>query len=327
MPRRARAIRIHEYGGPEVLRREEIEVPEPGPGEVLLRHSAIGLNYIDIYNRRGLYPMAELPAVLGREAAGVVEAVGEGVREVRPGDRVAYVMHAGAYSEKRCIPASALVPLPEDIADEQAAAMLLKGLTAHYLLRRTFRVQPGQTILFHAAAGGVGLIACQWAKHLGATVIGTVGSEEKARLAQEHGCDYPIVYTREDFVARVREITKGEGVPVVYDSVGQATFQRSLDCLQPLGSMVSFGQASGPVPPLDIGILAQKGSLYLTRPTLATYVARREDLLRGAEELFEVVRRGIVRIEIRQRYPLREAAQAHRDLEARRTAGSTVLLP
>ncbi|ROR34112.1 quinone oxidoreductase family protein [Inmirania thermothiophila] len=324
----AKAIRIHEHGGPEVLRLEEVEVGEPGPGEVRLRQTAVGLNFIDVYHRTGLYPLPALPAVLGMEGAGVVEAVGEGVTEVRPGDRVAYAgLPVGAYAEVRLIPAHRLVPLPDDIDDVQAAGVMLQGMTAQYLLRRTYRVQAGETILVHAAAGGVGLILCQWARHLGATVIGTVGSAEKAELARAHGCHHPVNYREEDFVARVRELTGGEGVPVVYDSVGRDTFMGSLDCLRPLGMMVSFGQASGPVPPLDIGVLAQKGSLYLTRPTLMTYTARREDLLASARELFEVVRSGAVRIEVRQTYPLAEAAQAHRDLEARRTTGSTVLIP
>jgi NADPH2:quinone reductase len=322
----AKAIRIHETGGPEVLRYEDVEVGDPGPGELRLRHTAIGLNYIDTYHRTGLYPV-ELPAVLGREAAGVVEAVGPGVSGVAEGDRVAYAMHPGSYATERLIPADVVVPLPEGVDERHAAAMMLKGLTAWYLLRRTHAVAQGETILFHAAAGGVGLIACQWARRLGATVIGTVGSEEKAELARAHGCDHPIVYTRESFVDRVREITGGAGVPVVYDSVGRDTFEGSLDCLRPLGMLVSFGQASGPVPPFTIGTLAGKGSLYLTRPTLATYIARREDLLEGARELFELVREGAVKIEIGQTYPLSEAARAHEDLESRRTTGSTLLLP
>jgi NADPH2:quinone reductase len=321
-----KAIRIHENGGPEVLRWEDVEVGEPGPGEVRLRHTAVGLNYIDTYHRTGLYPV-ELPAILGREAAGVVEAVGPDVSDVAVGDRVAYALWPGSYAERRLIPARVLVPLPDEIDDRQAAAMMLKGLTAWYLLRRTHRVERGETILFHAAAGGVGLIACQWARDLGARVIGTVGSDEKAELARAHGCDHPVIYTREDFVERVKEITGGAGLPVVYDSVGRDTFEGSLDCLRPLGLLVSFGQASGPVPPFAIGTLAGKGSLYLTRPTLATYIERREDLLQGASELFDVVRRAAVRIEVGQTYPLSETAQAHRDLESRRTTGSTLLLP
>jgi NADPH2:quinone reductase len=286
----------------------------------------VGLNFIDVYHRKGLYALP-LPAVLGSEAAGVVEEIGPGVTEVRPGDRVAYAGPVGAYAQARLIRADRLVPLPADISDRAAAAMMLKGMTAQYLLLRTCRVEPGDLVLIHAAAGGVGLIACQWAKHLGATVIGTVSTEEKAALAREHGCDHPIVTSREEFVARVREITGGRGVRVVYDSVGKDTFEGSLDCLQPLGMMVSYGNSSGPVSPFSPLVLSAKGSLFLTRPTLMTYTARREDLLATAAELFEVVRSGAVRIEIRQTYPLAEAAQAHRDLEARKTTGSTVLLP
>ncbi len=321
------AIRVHETGGPEVLKFEQGDVGSPGPGHALIRQTAVGLNFIDVYFRSGLYPAPSLPFVPGQEGAGVVEALGEGVSEVRVGQRVAYAGPLGAYAERRLIPADRLVPVPDGITDEQAAAMMLKGMTAHYLLRRTFRVQPGETILFHAAAGGVGLIACQWAKHLGARVIGTVGSADKAELARAHGCDHPIRYDQEDVVARVRELTGGKGVPVVYDSVGQATFQRSLDCLAPLGMLVTFGQSSGKVPPFDTAVLAQKGSLFLTRPTLMTYVAARSDLLAAAKELFEVVQSGAVRIEINQRYPLREAAEAHRALEGRQTVGSTILLP
>jgi len=320
------AIRIHETGGPEVLRWEEVEVGHPGPGEARLRHTAVGLNFIDVYHRKGLYSLP-LPAVLGSEAAGVVEEVGGDVTEVKPGDRVAYAGPVGAYAQARVIRADRLVPLPADIGDRAAAAMMLKGMTAQYLLRRTCRVEPGDAILIHAAAGGVGLIACQWAKHLGATVIGTVSTEAKAALAREHGCDYTIVASREEFVARVREITGGRGVRVVYDSVGKDTFEGSLDCLQPLGMMVSYGNSSGPVPPFSPLVLSAKGSLFLTRPTLMTYTARREDLLATAAELFDVVRSGAVRIEIRQTRVLAEAAQAHRDLEARKTTGSTVLLP
>jgi NADPH2:quinone reductase len=321
------AIRIHRNGGPEVLAWEEVDVRDPGPGEVRLRHTAIGLNFIDVYHRTGLYPLPELPAILGREAAGVVEDAGPGVTDLEPGTRVAYGLWPGAYAERAVVPADRLLALPEGIEDRQAAAMMLKGLTAQYLLRRTFRVEPGQTILFHAAAGGVGLIACQWAKHLGATVIGTVGSEEKAELARAHGCDHAIVYTRESFVERVREITAGRGVPVVYDSVGQATFEGSLDCLAPRGLLVSFGNSSGPVPPFSIATLSRKGSLYLTRPTLATYTASREDLVAAGRELFDVVLSGAVRIEVRQTYPLKDVERAHRDLESRRTTGSTVLVP
>ncbi len=323
---RARAIRIHETGGPEVLRFETVEVPAPGPGEVLLRQTAIGLNYIDTYHRSGLYPL-ELPAVLGREAAGVVTEVGAGVRDFAPGDRAAYALYPGSYAEARLLPAERLVALPDEIDDRTAAAVLLKGLTAHYLLCRTHPVRPGNAVLIHAAAGGVGLLLCQWAKHLGATVLGTVSSPEKAELAGAHGCDHPLLYDREDFVARAREITAGRGVVVVYDSVGRDTFERSLDCLAPLGIMVSFGQSSGPVPPVNLGLLAQKGSLFLTRPTLATYIADRADLLQAAAALFEVVRSGAVRVQVGQTYPLADAARAHRDLESRRTTGSTLLLP
>jgi NADPH2:quinone reductase len=323
---KARVIRIHAIGGPEVLRQEQIEVGTPGPGEVLLRQTAIGLNYIDTYHRTGLYPL-ELPAVLGREAAGVVEQVGPGVAGFKVGDRAAYALHPGSYAEARLIPADRLVPLPGAIDERTAAAVMLKGLTAHYLLRRTHRVESGETVLIHAAAGGVGSIACQWAKHLGATVIGTVGSEQKAELARAHGCDYPVLYDREDLVARVRELTEGRGVPVVYDSVGRATFEKSLDCLAPLGLLVTFGQSSGAVPPLNLGLLAQKGSLFVTRPTLATYIAERSDLLQASAELFDVIDAGAIRVEIRQTYPLADAARAHTDLEARKTTGSTLLLP
>lgn len=323
-----RAIRIHQPGGPDEMRWEEITVGAPGPGQARLRQTAIGLNYIDVYHRTGLYPVPEMPAILGMEAAAVVTEVGPGVTELKPGQRVAYASPpVGAYAEERLMPADRLVPLPDAIDDRTAAAMMLQGMTVHYLLRRTYRVKPGDTILVHAAAGGVGLIACQWARHLGATVIGTVGSDEKAALAKANGCDHPIVYTREDIVARVREITGGAGVAVVYDSIGKDTFAASLDCLQPLGMMVSFGNASGPVPAFEPGILAAKGSLFFTRPSLMHYTAKRADLLMAADELFHVEQEGAVHIAINQTYPLAEAAQAHRDLEARRTTGSTVLLP
>jgi NADPH2:quinone reductase len=322
----ALAIRIHENGGPEVLHWEEVEVGAPGPGEARVRQTAVGLNFIDVYHRSGLYKLA-LPAVPGSEAAGVVEDVGPGVTEVMPGDRVAYAGVVGAYAQARLIRADRLVRLPDEIADRAAAAMMLKGMTAQYLLRRTHRIESGDAVLIHAAAGGVGLIACQWARHLGATVIGTVSSEEKATLAREHGCEHPVVTAREDFVARVKEITGGRGVRVVYDSVGRDTFERSLDCLQPLGLMVSYGNSSGPVAPISPLLLSAKGSLFLTRPTLMAYTARREDLLATAAELFDVVRSGAVQVEIRQAYALRDVALAHRDLEARRTTGSTVLLP
>jgi NADPH2:quinone reductase len=323
-----KAIRIHETGGAEVLRYEDVEVGRPGPGEVRLTQSAIGLNFIDIYLRSGLYPLPSLPSVIGLEAAGTVEEVGAGVSDFAPGDRVAYASPPpGAYAEERLIPADRLVALPDEISDRQAAAMMLQGMTVEYLIRRTYRVEPGDTVLFHAAAGGVGLIACQWLNHLGATVIGTVGSVEKAALAKAHGCHHTINYREEDFAARVKEITDGAGVPVVYDSIGQATFEASLDCLRPRGVMVSYGNASGPVTAFNPGILAQKGSLYLTRPTLFTYTASRADLLATAEALFDVVRAGAVKIEINQTYPLAEAAQAQRDLEARKTTGSTIFLP
>lgn len=322
------AIRIHEHGGPEAMKWEEVPTPSPGPGEALVRHAAVGLNYIDVYFRTGLYKPPSLPCVIGMEGAGTVEAVGDGVTVVAPGDRVAYATAPiGAYAEARTIKADRLVKLPDDIGFDVAAAMMLQGMTVEYLLRRTFAVKSGQTILVHAAAGGVGLIMCQWAKHLGATVIGTVGSDEKAALARAHGCDHPIVYTREDFQARVKEITAGKMLPVVYDSVGRETFMKSLDCLAPLGMMVVFGNASGAVPPFDVGLLAAKGSLFLTRPTLATYIAKREDLVASANALFDVVRKGAVKIEVNQRFPLKDAAEAHRALEARRTTGSTVLLP
>jgi NADPH:quinone reductase len=321
----AHAIRFAKTGGPEVLSWEEVEVGKPAGGHVRLRHSAVGLNYVDTYQRSGLYNLP-LPSGLGSEAAGVVEEVGPGVTGFRPGDRVAYAGGPiGAYAEVRIMPADRLVPVPTGISDSEAAAMMLKGMTAWYLVRRTHPVKRGETMLIHAAAGGVGLIACQWAKHLGATVIGTVGDDEKAALVRKNGCDHPIVYRREDFVARVNELTQGRKVPVVYDSVGKDTFYKSLDCLAPLGLLVSFGQSSGAIGPVDIGILAAKGSLFLTRPTLVNYTASREDLLTAAGELFEVVRSGAVKIAVNQTYPLREAAQAHRDLEGRRTTGQTVL--
>ena len=320
------AIRVHETGGPEVLRWEEIEVGRPGSGEVRIAQTAVGLNFIDVYQRSGLYRLA-LPAVIGSEAAGVVEEVGDAVTEFKPGDRVAYAGVTGAYARARLIAADRLIPLPGDFPDETAAAAMLKGMTAQYLLRRTCRVEPGDAILIHAAAGGVGLIACQWAKHLGATVIGTVSTDEKAALARSHGCEHPIVTKREDFVARVKEITHGRGVRVVYDSVGKDTWDGSLDCLQPLGMMISYGNSSGPVPPLSPLVLSAKGSLFLTRPTLMAYTAARGDLLASAGELFDVIRRGVVRVEVTRTWPLAEAAKAHRDLEARRTTGSCVLLP
>lgn len=322
------AIRFHGTGGPEVLKWEAVEVAEPGPGQVRLRQTAVGLNFIDVYHRTGLYPPASLPAIPGMEGAGVVEAVGEGVTTLKPGDRVAYAAPPmGAYAEVRLMPADRLVVLPDSIDDRQAAAVMLQGMTAQFLIRSTYRVQPGDTILLHAAAGGVGTILCQWARHLGVTVIGTVGSDEKAELARAAGCTHPIVYTRENFVERVKEITDGKGVPVVYDSVGQTTFQGSLDCLRPRGMMVLFGQSSGAVPPFDPNLLAAKGSLFLTRPTLFTYTARAEDLAASAADLFDVVSKGAVTVEVRQTYALKDAAEAHRVLEARKTTGSTVLIP
>lgn len=318
------AIRFHEPGGPEVFKWEEVEVVQPKAGEVRLKHTAVGLNYIDVYHRTGLYP-APLPAIPGLEAAGVVQAIGDGVSDLKVGDRVAYASGPlGAYSEERIMAADRVVKLPDSISDEQGAAMMLQGLTAQYLLRRTYPVKAGDTILVHAAAGGVGLILCQWARHLGVKVIGTVGNEEKAQLAKQFGCDYPIVYTKEDFQEKVLEITNGKKVPVVYDSVGKDTFLKSLDCLSPLGLLVLFGQSSGNVPPFDLGQLSVKGSLFITRPTLATYTAKREDLVNGANELFDVVSKDIVKINVNQRYALKDAAQAHRDLEARKTTGSTI---
>jgi NADPH:quinone reductase len=321
----AHAIRFEKPGGPEVLSWQQVEVGKPGQGQVRLRHTAVGLNYIDTYHRSGLYQLP-MPSGLGSEAAGVIEEVGSGVSGLRPGDRVAYSGGPiGAYADERVMPADRLVPIPTGISDQQAAAMMLKGMTAWYLVRRTHEVKRGETILIHAAAGGVGLIVCQWAKHLDATVIGTVGDQEKATLAKRHGCDYPILYKTEDFVAKVNEITQGKKLPVVYDSVGKDTFYKSLDCLAPLGLMVSFGQSSGAIGPVDLGILAAKGSLFLTRPTLFTYTATREDLLTAARELFEVVEGGAVKIAVNQTYPLREAARAHRDLQDRKTTGQTVL--
>jgi len=322
-----KAIRFHKTGGPEVLVWEDVEVGAPGQGQLRIKQQAVGLNYVDTYQRSGLYPMP-LPSGVGSEGAGTVEAVGPGVTEFKAGDRVAYASApVGSYSEVRLYPAERAVKLPDGISFETAAAMMLKGLTVQYLIKRTFKVQPGMTVLWHAAAGGVGLIASQWLKALGVKVIGTVGSDDKAALAKAHGCDQAIVYTRENFVERVKEITGGKGVPVVYDSVGKSTFMGSLDCLQPLGMMASFGNASGAVEPFNLGLLQQKGSLFLTRPTLNTYAAKREDLVAGANDLFDAVKSGKVKIEIAQRYALKDAAQAHRDLEARKTTGSTVLIP
>jgi NADPH2:quinone reductase len=322
-----KAICIHETGGPDVLKLEEIEIGRPGPGEVRVRNRAVGLNFIDVYFRSGLYPPPKLPFVPGQEGAGVVVEVGEGVENLEEGDRVAYTDPIGAYAEERIMPADRLVKIPDNISDDQAAAMMLKGMTAEYLLRRTHRLQAGEVILFHAAAGGVGLIAGQWAKHIGATVIGTVGSKEKVALARQHGYDHVINYREEDFVARVREITKGRLCDVVYDSVGRDTFPASLDCLRPRGLFVSFGQSSGPIPPFNMGLLAQKGCLYATRPSLFVYNKSAADLRASAAALFDVVGQGAVSIRINQRYPLAEARRAHEDLEARRTTGTTILIP
>ncbi|MEP9371307.1 quinone oxidoreductase [Mesorhizobium sp. KR1-2] len=324
----SKAVRIHAHGGPEVLTYEDVDVGRPGPGQALVRHTAIGLNFLDTYYRSGLYPApAGLPLIPGSEAAGVVVELGEGVDWLSKGDRVAYVTALGAYSDERIVPADRLVKIPQGISDEQAAAMMLKGMTAEYLLRRTYRVQPGDTILCHAAAGGVGLILGQWAKHLGATVIGTASSAEKVALAKAHGYDHVIDYREQDFVAQVKELTGGRLCEVVYDSVGKDTFPGSLDCLRPRGMFVSFGQSSGPIPPFNMALLSQKGSLYATRPTLFTYTATREDLEASASALFDVVAKGAVDIKINQRYALKDVADAHRDLESRRTTGATILVP
>ena len=321
------AIRLHQNGGPEVLSWETVDLPAPAAGEATIRQHAVGLNYIDVYHRTGLYPLA-LPSGIGMEGAGVVEALGEGVTDLKVGDRVAYAGGPlGAYAEVRNIPAHRLLKLPDAISFETGAAMMLQGLTAAYLLRKTYRVQAGDAVLIQAAAGGVGLIACQWARALGATVIGTVGSPAKAELAKAHGCHHVINYSTENFPVRVREITNGEGVAVVYDGVGKDTFAGSLDSLRPMGMMVTFGNASGPVPPLDLIQFSLKGSLFVTRPTLMNYTAKREDLVALGSELFDVVVSGKVKIEVNQRYALKDAAQAHSDLEARKTTGSTILLP
>ena len=320
------AIRLHAHGGPEVMKWEEVVVGAPGANEVRLKTTAVGLNFIDTYHRSGLYPIP-LPSGLGLESAGIVEALGANVTDLKIGDRVACASAPiGAYSETRLMPADKLVKIPAGVSDQQAASMMLKGMTAQYLIRRTFRVKPGDTILMHAAAGGVGSIVCQWAKHLGATVIGTVGSEAKVALARSYGCDHVINYATEDFVARVAEITGGKKCNVVYDGVGKDTFLKSLDCARPLGTVVIFGNASGAVPPFDLGQLAVKGSLFVTRPMLASYTGTRDDLVATANDLFDVVARGIVKIEINQTYALKDAGEAHRDLEARKTTGSTVLI-
>ncbi len=320
-----KAIRIHQTGGPEVLHWEDIDVGEPGEGQVRLRQAACGLNYIDVYGRSGLYPVAGFPAILGMEAAGIVEAVGDGVSSLSQGDRVAYAMQIGAYAEARLINADQLVRIPQGISDQTAAAMMLKGLTAHYLLFRTYAVKPGDSILVYAAAGGVGLILCQWASLLGATVIGCVGSQQKAELAKANGCDHTILYRDEDIPARVREFTDGAGVAAAYDSIGKATFEASLDSLQPFGVLATFGNASGPVEAFSPGILAAKGSLYVTRPTLATHVATRELLEQGSNRLIQVVENNSIKIHVNQTFALSDCAEAHRNLEARNTTGSTVL--
>ena len=319
------AIRVHEYGGPEVLKWEQVAVGDPGPGEVKIKQTAIGLNFIDVYQRSGLYPQPSLPFIPGMEGAGVVVGVGEGVRDLKVGRHVAYAGPIGAYAEERLIAADRVVKIPAGITDETAAAVMLKGMTAQYLLRRTYKVDCDTTLLFHAAAGGVGLIACQWAASLGATVIGTVGSAGKALIARAHGCSHAINIREEDLVAKVKEYTKGKGVDVVYDSIGKDTFPASLDCLKPLGMWVSFGQSSGPVPEFRINLLAQKGSLFAARPSLANYTATRKDLVATANDLFDVIAKGKVKIAINQTYALTDAAQAQRDLEARLTTGSTVL--
>jgi len=321
------AIRVHRYGGPEVLAWEDVEVGEPGPGEVRIRQTAIGLNYIDVYSRTGFYPQPSLPFIPGMEGAGIVTAVGVDVKDLKIGRRVAYAGEIGAYTQERLIAADRVVRLPAEVSDEIAASIMLKGMTAQYLLRRTYKVGPETTLLFHAAAGGVGLIACQWAASLGATVIGTVGSAGKALIARAHGCTHVINSREEDFVTMVKAFTKGQGVDVVYDSIGKDTFPASLDCLKPLGMWVSFGQASGPVPEFKITLLSQKGSLYATRPSLGNYTATRKDLVATANELFDAVSGGKVKVTVNQTYPLAEAPRAHRDLEARLTTGSTVLLP
>ena len=321
------AVRVHKVGGPEVLAFEEVEVGAPGAGQVRLKQHACGLNFIDTYFRSGLYPAPSMPFIAGNEGAGEVTAVGEGVTDIKVGDRVGYVAPLGAYSAERVLPADRAVKLPDSISYEQAAGMMLKGMTAQYLLNRTFKVTKGTTVLIHAAAGGVGLIASQWANHLGATVIGTVGSKDKAELARANGCHDTILYREEDFVARVKEITKGALCDVVYDGVGKATFPGSLDCLRPLGMFASFGNASGVIEAFNINLLQQKGSLFATRPTLNHYAAKREDLLAVSSDLFRVVSSGAVKIPVNHKYPLKEAQQAHRDLEGRKTTGSTILLP
>jgi NADPH2:quinone reductase len=322
----SKAVRYHQQGGPEVLQLDDISIGDPGPGQVRIRHTAIGVNFVDTYQRSGLYPM-QLPGVAGNEGAGVVEAVGPGVKELKKGDRIAYTGLPGSYCEERIVPADRMVKVPKGVSDEQAASMMLKGMTVHYLIFTTYKVKKGDTVLWHAAAGGVGLIACQWLKKLGVTTIGTVGSDEKGKLAKAHGCHHVINYSRENFLERVKEITKGKKLPVVYDAVGKTTWDGSLDCLQPRGLMVSFGNASGAVPPVNLGVLSAKGSLYVTRPTLATHIATRADLVKRSKDLFEVVKSGKVKIETTARYKLADAQAAHRDLEGRKTTGSVVLVP
>jgi len=322
----AKAIRFHKQGGPEVLQVDDVPVSDPGAGQIRIRHTAIGVNFVDIYQRSGLYPM-QMPATAGNEGVGVVEAVAKGVKDVKVGDRVCYTGVPGSYCESRLVPADRVVKIPKGISDEQAASMLLKGMTVHYLIFSTYKVKKGETVLWHAAAGGVGLIAGQWLKKLGVTAIGTVGSDEKAKLAKGHGYKHVINYSTENFVEKVKEITKGKKLPVVYDAVGKTTWDGSLDCLAPRGLMVSFGNASGAVPPQNLGILSSKGSLYVTRPTLGTYIAARADLVKRSTDLFNVVKSGAVKIETTARYKLDEAANAHRDLESRKTTGSVILVP
>jgi NADPH2:quinone reductase len=321
------AVRVHQYGGPEVLKYEEIDVAPPAQGELRVRQTAIGVNYIDTYFRTGQYPAPSLPFIAGNEAAGEVIAVGPGVTEVKKGDRVAYVTPLGCYTAERNVPVASAVKLPDRISDEVAAAIMLKGMTVEYLLHRTFKIQQGDTILFHAAAGGVGLMACQWAKHLGATVIGTAGSEEKAALAKANGCDHVILYRKDDFVAKVKEITGGKMCDVVYDGVGKDTVMKSLDCLKPLGTLVNFGSSSGPVENFNLGLLAQKGSLFVTRPTLNTFTAKREWLDTIAQNLFQAVSSGVVKIAINKRAKLKDAADVHRSLEGRETTGAIIMTP
>jgi NADPH2:quinone reductase len=322
----AKAIRFHRQGGPEVLQVDDVPIGDPGPGQIRIRHSAIGVNFVDTYQRSGLYPM-QTPAIAGNEGAGVVDALGKGVKDLKVGDRVAYTGLPGSYCEARLVPAERVVKVPKGISDEQAASMLLKGMTVHYLIFSTYKVKRGETVLWHAAAGGVGLIAGQWLKKLGVSAIGTVGSDEKAKLAKAHGYKQVINYSTENFVEKVKELTKGKKLPVVYDAVGKSTWEGSLDCLQPRGLMVSFGNASGAVPPVNLGILSTKGSLYVTRPTLATYIAARADLVKRSTDLFNAVKSGAVKIETTARYKLEDAANAHRDLEGRKTTGSVILVP